>query len=121
MGGTELHRVGERTVTQYEGNILKLGLSNGEIVLALKQGDKFFELERIHRGLFIEGHEIIQAYVSSWPLPECLLKRNESGDVCKSSYRIAEKVLVENACTYMQDPADIKLGEHPYYLILTTM
>lgn len=118
---TELKKAGERKVTQYEGPLLKITLTTGETVLALCQHGQFFELERIHNEFIMDDHEIMMAYVSSWPIPESILPHEPNGfTVNPRKIRPICKVVVENNLPYLMDSV-VDLGTRPHYLIITKL
>lgn len=116
----ELRKAGERTVSQYEGLLLKVTLTTGETVMALAQHGKLFELERVHEEFIVDGHEFMLAYVSSWPLPDMVLPKEENNYLALDLKKVRPicKVLVENNLPYLQD-AIVDLGTRPHYLIIT--
>lgn len=105
MDDGELKVSGERTVKQYTGTMFGVALVTGESVLAIRQNGKLFEMERLNR-INLEDCEVIQCYISSYPLPEKIILKHTN--ICQ--------VTVENIACYMQQPTEIILGEHPYYL-----
>lgn len=116
----ELRKAGERTVSQYEGLLLKVTLTTGETVMALAQHGKLFELERVHEEFIVDNHEFMLAYVSSWPLPDMVLPKEENNYLALDLKKIRPvcKVLVENNLPYLPD-AIVDLGTRPHYLIIT--
>lgn len=111
-------RLEDRNVARYEGHLFKVALTTGEVVECINDGNRLYELERISDHIpTADGHFLRQCYVSSWPLPNVVLEKDNSGNII---VRDMGKAIIENAATYSQDEtgAAITLGAHPYYLCI---
>lgn len=117
----QMVRIDDRSVARYKGHLFKVTLTTGERVECINRGNDLFELERLSDKIpTSDGHFLRQCYVSSYPLPEVVLRKIR-GDYNSRDPRFIRdmgEVIIENASTYRQDPddADLELGSQPYYL-----
>ena len=115
----QMVRLDDRTVARYKGHLFRVALTTGEVVECINDNNDLYELERLSDRIpTSDNHTLRQAYVSSYPLPEVIIKKTCNGDRDPRSIRDLGEVIIENAATYNQDPngAPIVFGSHPYYL-----
>lgn len=117
----QMVRIDDRSVARYKGHLFKVTLTTGERVECINDGNALYELERLSEKIpTADGHFLRQCYVSSYPLPEVVLRKVNGNSFTRDSRFIRDmgEVIIENASTYHQDSdgADLELGAHPYYL-----
>ena len=103
----------------FEAEVYRLRLRTGEIVYAFKQGEAFYEIEYRMDLPFekddlniAKGRGIGQVFVSSHPIPAW------DGLIRTAMLRYVRHVRNENRYCEDSPGEDIRLGLHPYYLIL---
>ena len=117
----DLVRIDDRSVARYKGHLFRVRLTTGEYVECINNGNDFYELERLSAKIpTSDGHFLRQCYISSYALPEMLIRKDTNGDRDAAFIRDKGEVIIENAATYSQDPAGsaIQFGAHPYYLCI---
>ena len=114
-------RLDDRIVARYRGHLYRVNLTTSEVVVCINNGNDLYELERLSDPIpTSDGHRVRQCYVSSYPLPNNVIRKNADGGRDMRFIRDKGEVIIENAATYHQDPngAPITLGTHPYYLCI---
>ena len=114
-------RIEDRTAARYKTHLYRVALTTGEIVEAINDGNDLYELERVSERMPADdNHFMRQVYVSSYPLPEQILKKNQYNERAANSIRDMGECIIENSAVYNQDPdgAPISFGSHPYYLLV---
>ena len=117
----QMVRIEDRNVARYRTHLYRVALTTGEVVEAINDGNDLYELERVSDRMPVdEQHVMRQVYVSSYPLPEQVLKKNSSNERIACYIRDLGEVVIENSAIYNWDTdgAPVALGSHPYYLLV---
>lgn len=112
-------RLEDRNVARYKGHLYKVALTTGEVVECIANGNDLYELERLTDHIPTEdGHSMRLAYVSSYCLPEIVLRKTANHDRDPRSIRDMGEVIIERSSMYEPDldGATIEFGSQPYYL-----
>ena len=112
-------RIEDRNIARYKGHLYKVALTTGEIVECIADGNDLYELERLSDRIPTEdGHSMRLAYVSSYCLPEMIIRQTANNDRDPRYIRDMGEVIIERSSVYEPEPdsAAINFGSQPYYL-----
>ena len=117
----QMERLDDRTAARYRTHLYKVALSTGEVVECINNGNDLYELERVSEYMPVDDNHVMrQVYVSSYPIPEQILRKNSSGERAACHIRDLGEVVIENSAIYNWDTdgSPVTLGSHPYYLLV---